>query len=145
MTFYFNPQDIITAAYNLLIADSTIIGSTYLTSSGRIYRNRYPDTVEAPFCLITLDSWIPDDNHFCSGELRVFCFTKLLGNGQIDERGNRILSRCEQLLNNQVLTVSGATAKPLYSLGIVSSFYNSGDDKSKARGVLRLRVEAGKN
>lgn len=143
MIFYFNPQDVLTAIYNILVADATLPGANYLTSAGRIFTTRAPEVQTCPYLLITLDMLVPDDMQQYQGEARVFCYTKILANGQIDQTGNRILSKCDELLNNSIPSIGGATVQSLISLGIIPTLYDP-EDKSKARGICRYRVQCGK-
>lgn len=146
MIFHFNPQDVLSAAWTVLNSDSTLKGSTYLTASKRVFTNRAPNENNLPFIVIDLPMWVPSETQQYQGEMRIFAYVGLLANGQPDfDRGNKILSRIDELLNNMVLSVSGATMHPLYSLGLVPTMFDTAADNSKARGVARYRVSGGKS
>ena len=139
----FNPQDLLSGIKTLIDADSTLQNSNHLTGSGRAWTNRAPNDADMPFLVITCLPMVPDDMQQYSTEVRITNYTDLLTNGQIDSAGDRISARCEEILNNSQPTLSGGVVKPLVSLGIVSAFIDP-LDASRATGVLRLRVYAGK-
>jgi hypothetical protein len=142
MIMFMDPQPVIDAVKALLAADSTLQG--YLGASGRIYANKAPNDAKAPFIVVTLDMLAPDEMQQYLGEIRVYAYSNLLANGQIDPNQSRNLSRCEELLNNAVPTVSGCSFQPLLCLGVVPALFDP-QDSSKSRGLVRLRLEVGKN
>ena len=145
MNNFFDPQDVLTAVKNLLVADTVLPGVNYLGYANRIFTMKAPEKQPMPYLLVTLDMLVPDEMQTYSGECRVYSYVELLSNGQIDgSKGNRITSRCEELLNDLVPVISGATVQPLVSLGVVPHFYDAADDKSRSRGVARFRVQCGK-
>lgn len=143
MILNFNPTNIIDAVYDTLNSDSTLRGSSYLNGTKKIFKRRAYHYENTRYIVITLDQWIPDSMNNYSGELRIYVYTKILANGQIDEAGDLVLNRSEELLNDQILTLSGGAIRPLMTLGIIPSYFDPISDNSKARGVLRMRVEAG--
>jgi len=145
MIFNINVNDVLNSVYGAINADNTLKSGDYLESANKVFINRNPAEVKAPYIIITLQSLKPNAMQYYTGELRIFCYTYLLSNSLIDERGNLILSRCEELLNNEILTITGMTVQPLFSLGVVPSFCDPQMDNEKARGLLRLKIELGHN
>ena len=144
MTFHFNPDNLLSAIATALRNDATLQGSVYLGGTSQVYTSRLPTSATGRLLLVTTGGLQQIDSQW-SGEVRVFCYAALLGNQQIDPRANAILDRCEELLSNGTVSVSGMTVQPMASLGTVPSFFDQESDKTKSRGVLRLRVTIGYN
>lgn len=144
MNMTMNPEPIYQAVVALLAADATLNGATCLGEPGHIFYAKAPNDAKAPFLVVTMDMLAPDEMQQYIAEVRVYVYTKLLANGQIDPKGSQILSQCESLLNDATLQVTGVTVQPLITLAVVPNVYDA-QDASKSRGILRLRLEAGKN
>ena len=150
MIFNMNANDIVSGIYSIVNADTTLQGSGYLDGTGKVFVQRVPVNPTPPYLLITLSSIIPNAMQIYTGELRIFCYTALQLNGQINTIGDLILNRCDELLNDQQFTIESSGAglpdvqtQPLYSLGIIPSFFDSSGDDTLARGVCRYRLEFG--
>ena len=145
MIFNININLILDAVYAVINGDSTLQGNSYLESANKVFLNIVSREASAPYGVITCGELKPNAMQMYTGEIRIFVYTKLLSNSMIDPKGNLILSRCEELLNNKCLSINGMTTQPLYSLGIIPSFLDIETDHEKARGVLRLRIEVANN
>lgn len=141
----FNPRNIASGIMNLLAADSTLNGVGYLGTANKIYLGRAPNNKHGNYLVITASDLRPGSLYYYTSEIRVFCYVPLLANGQISPDGDKILARCEELLNDETPVVSGFSVQPLISLGIVSSFFDQVLDKERSRGVLRIRADFGEN
>jgi len=144
MNLFINADDVLDAVEKVLSVDSVFIGSDYLGGPGRIFRHKTPSPFASPFIVLTMDQLTPDDMNIYSAELRVFFYGRLLANGQIDKSQSKCLSRIEELLNNAVPVLTGHTFQPLYCLGVVPCMYDF-QDQSKARGLVRFRLEVCKD
>ena len=152
MKFHINLNEVLKPIFDLLNNDATLQGTAYLSGTGKVCSQRVPVSMQPPYLLITLQSAIPDTMQTYTGELRIFCYTALLSNGQIGNRGNLILNQCDKLLNCEQFTYTPAdtglpsvTILPLYSLGIVPSIFNSDGDDDLPRGVVRYKITFGYN
>lgn len=146
LSFNFNPTDFAIAIRTILRADATLEGADYLNGTQNIFTNRAPRKQTGNFIVIETPTFVQNDMMEHSGVLRVFVYVPLLGSGQIDARGNKILDRCQALLNNISPAITGGTCQPLYGLGIVPLFYNQSDsDETLSRGVVRFNVNLGIN
>jgi hypothetical protein len=137
-----NPSVPVNALRDVLIADTTLQGSSYLTSSGRIFTRRAPAGQASPFLVIEAKEIFSNGIFQFTGEIRIFCYTALLSNGQIDARGDLILYRCQELLNDQQIAITGMSVVSL-TTSVVPSFFDPESDDSKARGVLRVKLDFG--
>ena len=145
MNFHLNPDAVVTPIVVLLRADTTLQAAGYLNGTNKVFSGRLPDAAVLPAVCAQAPTVQMDDGTQWMGEIRLYCYTTLLSNGQVDPKGNTILARCEELLADESVTVSGMTVQNFFSLGIIPSFFDSQTDKSKARGVLRLRATLGYN
>ena len=152
MIMSMNDNDVINAIYDCLNDDSTLQGSDYLGTTNRVFTNRSPQGASAPYIVIELQSLHPSAMQQYTGELRIHCYTSLQSNGMIDEKGNEILNRWEELLNgvwfdviSSDISLPNITIQPLYELGKVSSYFHAGANDEKAKGVLRFRLSCGYN
>ena len=138
-----NPDVVMTVIANVLKADVTL--REHLGDANRVFLWRFPNEQPSKYILLTLYPFDPNDMGIRSGELRVYVYTKLLSNGMIDSSGNVIVSRCEELLNNvSPPSLAGGCILNVMTLGTIPSLHDL-QDKSHAKGVLRLRIEAGLN
>jgi len=140
--FYLNPDDVLNGVRTPLAADSTLQGSSYLNSSSlRIFTGRVPRTDAANLLLIELNPPATVSmSQTYDYEVRVHAYCDLLSNGQIPSNCNKIVERCEQILNDRILTVTNANCRPMVSLGIIPAYYDESDTLDKAHAVLRLEV-----
>jgi len=145
MNFHLNPDAVMTPIVVLLRADVTLQGADYLNGTNKAFSGRLPNDATLPAVCVQAPTVRMDDGTQWVGEVRLYCYTSLLANGQVDPKGNIILARCEELLSDESVTVSGMTVQNMLSLGIVPSFFDAKTDKTKARGLLRLRVTLGYN
>jgi len=143
MTITFNVETLMTAVKAPLLADATLSNSSYLNGSNKIFNGKAPrdGNIKNPYVVVSLDQWAGETSYGL-GELRVTNYCELLPNGQIDPKGNLILNRCQELLNNAVLTITGSTIQPLLCLGVIPHFWDP-QDLSKSRGLVRFRIEGG--
>lgn len=136
---------ILTPIFTVLHNDSTLQGSTYLNGTLNVFKSKAPRDLPDHSLLIEDSGITDDDTSQWMGEVRVHIISELLSNGQIDvSRMSRIQSRVQELLVNEILTVSGAVWMPVESRGTIGPF-NDRDLGNKARGVQRLWVNVGVN
>jgi hypothetical protein len=139
-----NPTPIVTAIVSLLTNDATLQGVTYLNGTNKVYSRRAPNNAVCNYLVVEPKEVFENGIFQFKGEFRVHSYTALLANGQIDPAGDAIIYRCQELLNDQFLTISGMSTMPL-RVSVVPSYFDAEADESKAHGVLRLNVESGYN
>jgi hypothetical protein len=139
-----NPIVPLEAIRDTLIADATLAGASYLTSTGRIFTRRAPNSQTCPYLVIESKEIFSNGIFQFSGEIRVFCYTAILLNGQISPLGDLILMRCQELLNDQQIIITGMSTISA-TTSIVPSFFDPEADESKARGVLRVKLDFGQS
>jgi hypothetical protein len=137
-----DPSVVFEAVRDTLLADMTLNGATCLGSSGRIFTRRAPSSQTSPFLVIECKGIQSAGIGQFFTEVRVYCYTLLLSNGQIDPKGDVILNRCQEVLNDQQIVMEDASVISL-TTAIVPSFFDSESDDSKARGVLRVNLTFG--
>ncbi len=143
---YFNPDDLSSAIKTVLAADVILQGGTYLnTLTNPIWINRIPRDAFTTALLVEALTLNVTPSQSYSFLVRVHCYTELLNNGQMDARTNKILERCEHLLNGNMVTITNAKCQPLYSNGIQSAFFDPQDSMNKAHGVLSLMATINPN
>jgi len=139
MNFDFNITTLAYGIFDQLNADTIIKGSTYLDGTTKMFLFRAPREVVSPHLIIEIMELIPDEMSHYTSEIRIHIYNRLLSNGQIDfTSGHRITNRVESLLNNKILTMSGAISMPLISLGIIPLVYDESNSEEKAKSVVRL-------
>lgn len=137
-----NPTVILDAVRDTLLNDNTLNGAGYLKTTGKIYTRRAPAGAACPYLVIELKEVFENGIFQFKGEFRVFAYTTLLSNNQISTLGDNLLYKCQELLNDQLLTVTGMTSMPMRT-SVIPSFFDPEADDSKARGVLRVILECG--
>lgn len=137
-----NPTVIVSAIRDALEANSILVGSGYLGGSGKVYSNRKPTSAECPYIVIECK----DINYMSQGqfstEARIFVYTAILANGQISAISNLILYQCQTILNDNSLSITGMSVISM-TTAIVPTFFDEEADESKARGVLRVKLDLG--
>jgi hypothetical protein len=136
-----NPSILLNGLRDILDDDAPLQGSLYLTSINRIFTRRAPTTQPVPYLVIECKDVPSDGTAQFITEVRIFCYTKLLANGQIDGRGDLILYRCQELLNDQNIDITGLGMISMTTTPVPS--FLDPEDPQKARAVLRIRVMFG--
>jgi len=138
--YYFNPDDLAYAVRDVLSADTTLRGSSYLNSTdARIFTGSLPRDSGDRSILVEVGAGMNvSEMQTYSLTVRVHCYVPLLSNNQIDPKVHTILERCEQLLNGNMITITNARCRPLYSEGCVPAYFDEYTGVNKAHGILLL-------
>jgi hypothetical protein len=134
-----NPTILLEAVRDILINDSILSGASYLNGTGKIFTRRKPNNQTGQYLVIECKDIPSSGIAQFSTEVRVFCYTALLTNGQIISLGDLILFRCQEVLNDQQIVVVGLSTISMMTT-IVPSFLDE-TDPSRARGVLRIKID----
>lgn len=130
-----NPSIPLNSVRDTLLADAILRGTSYLGGAGRVFARRAPTLQACPFVVVEAKEIPSAGQSQFAGELRLFAYVKILANGQIDAAGDMILYRCQELLNDQNIQITGMSTISL-TTSVVPSFIDP-DDPSRSRGVLR--------
>jgi hypothetical protein len=143
MTNNLNPDTVIAAVYAALNADATLKGAGYLNNATGIWSTHAPAGASGHHIVIECTPIFPDGFSQFRTEIRIHGYSAALSNGQVDSAANRILYRCQELLNDEKLTISGMTAQYGYEVSVIPAFWD--ESIQKYHGVVRVRVELGYN
>jgi hypothetical protein len=136
-----NPSIPLNAIRDVLLDDLVLQGADYLAGPNRIFARRAPNGQTCPYIVIEAKEIPSSGISQFDTEMRVFGYAKLLANGQIDALGDLILYRCQELLNDRNISVTGMTTISL-TTSVVPSFIDP-DDPSRSRGVVRCFLKFG--
>ena len=140
--FYLNPDDVLAGVYAVVNGDAILKGSSYLNTTGlAVYTTRLPRDVGERAILIEANpAATVTMSQTYDFEIRIHSYVDLLPNGQINTVTNKISERCEQLLNDTILSIVNATCRPMVSLAPVPAYYDDEDSVDKGHAILRLQV-----
>jgi len=146
MVHTLNPDDVLEAVKALLDADTTLQNSQHLDSTTKVYVGRCPNDKQddLPYIVVTLLPMSLTDRNLYVGECRATARCRLLDNGQIDQRSERIVKQSVNALSEEFLSITGGAGMPLLCLGIIPAFVDLAHPRESV-GVARFRVEAGMN
>jgi len=137
-----NPAVPLAAIVSVLTNDSALQGASYLNGTNKVYSKRAPTGAVCPYLVVEPKEIFTNGIFQFTGEFRVFCYTALLANGQISSIGDSVLFRCQELINDQQIAITGMSTVSM-TTSIVPSFFDPESDDSKARGVLRIKFDFG--
>jgi hypothetical protein len=124
-----NTDDVLGAAADLLEADATLRGASYLTSAGRVDVGRPPSS-GAPLPRLQVDwdaTGVSVDGYVSlhSGTMKLLAFAANIGGSAPDRaRLNAIIQRASVLLDGATLTVTGQIVFRLYKVSEMGCLFD---------------------
>ena len=132
-----------------LRSDTILQGSNYLDGTNNIFLKRLPENKKGNNLIIEAGNIIPDDMYNYHGEVKINCLFELLPNGQVDYRADKVLNRCEELIDEHSFNIPGIIVTWIASAGVISNVFDAfsvrNQSSNKSHGVLRIKVIVSNN